>query len=107
MIVLGEERRGDLPRLCVEMLCGLSSAGAETGLLHLLARGVRSRVNTLDFEFEVVGVARVFQRRFVAHQTLLIEVVERLVKRLLSVLRRSSPDPFMDKPRFFRRHDAL
>src|SRR5262249_9589910 len=78
----------------------LNPAATEACLLHLLTGGISGGRDALDFELEVVRIAGILERRFVCDQSLLIKVVERLIKRLHAVLRCSYGDGFADEPGF-------
>src|SRR6478735_12849065 len=85
----------------------LRSSGAKSGLLHLLARGVGCRMYALHFELEVVWIAGVLQRGFIADQALRVQIVEGLVERLHTVLGGAGANGLMNQARLFRDHDAL
>src|SRR5438067_3716129 len=83
------------------------SSAAEAGRLHLLARGVGGRADTLHLEFEVVWLAGVLESGLISNEALGVKIVERLIEGLHAILRDAGGKGFVDLPRFFRSDDAL
>src|SRR6185369_2319279 len=59
---------------------------AEAGGVHLLAGGVGGGADALAAQLEVVRISRAFESRLITDQALGVEVIERLVKALHTVL---------------------
>src|SRR5262249_31063144 len=64
-------------------------------------------MNALHFKLEVVRIAGVLHVGFIADQALRVQIVEGLVERLQTVLRRAGANGLMNQTRSLRNHDAF
>src|SRR5216684_5132055 len=87
----------------------LAGEALEIGHLrgHLFAGGVRSGANTLNAQLEFVGVGGARQGFVERDELLGVEVEERLIKGLHTVLAGAGGDGVMNQARFVRVDDAV
>ena len=76
-------------------------------LRELIAGGFRGTGDSLYAKLEIIRIAGIFNRRLVGDQTLLQQIVERLIKGLHAILRRSLLQRFLDVARLLRRGNTL
>src|SRR6266566_9650759 len=80
---------------------------AEACRLHRLSRYICGRRNALHAQLEVVGVRGVLECRFVADQSGLEQIPQRLVERLHAVLRSAGRNRVADGAGLFRHENTF